>query len=147
MIAKRPPFHPGRCLVSARIRSAKGVGGLRLVRVGDFPAESLEGEELQASVNGDVIEIMLERGELPLLGPRAWRDLLAERQQLLRRVRELERKLADRRVISQAVCHLMYQSGLGEAAAYRLLQKRSMDRRQPLVKVAEEILTHLGPDG
>lgn len=119
---------------------------MRLVRVGDFPAATSAGEELLASVNGDEIEVMLERGELPLLGPRAWRDLITERQQLLRRVRELERKLADRRVISQAVCHLMYQRGLGEAAAYRILQKRSMDRRQPLVSIAEEVLSNVRSD-
>ena len=126
--------------------STKEVGRLRLVRVGDFPAEALGGEELKSSVNSDAIEVMLERGELPLLGPRAWRDLLAERQQLVRRVRYLERKLADRRVISQAVIYLMSRHGLNEGAAYRLLQKSSMDRRQPLVRVAEEVLTSLGTE-
>ena len=118
------------------------MGRLRLVRVGDFPAEIVGGEELPPSVTGETIEVMLERGELPLLGPRAWRNLLAERRQLVRRVSYLERKLADRRVVTLAVIQLMSRYSLEESAAYRLLQKSSMDRRQPLVKVAEEILTH-----
>lgn len=62
-----------------------------------------------------------------------WRDVRGE-------VHELEQKLEDRKLIERAKGLLMDARGLAEADAYRLLQKESQNRNQPMVEIARSIL-------
>jgi response regulator NasT len=62
-----------------------------------------------------------------------WREVRGE-------VHELEQKLEDRKLIERAKGLLMDARGLAEADAYRLLQKESQNRNQPMVEIARSIL-------
>ncbi len=53
---------------------------------------------------------------------------------------ELEQKIADRKLVEQAQGLLMEARGLSEADAYKLLQKESQNRNQPMVEIARSIL-------
>ena len=53
----------------------------------------------------------------------------------------LRRALEDRKTIERAKGLLMDRLGLTEAIAFRLLQKSAMDRRTPIVALAERVLT------
>jgi response regulator NasT len=53
---------------------------------------------------------------------------------------QLEHKLEDRKIIEQAKGLLMSARGLPEADAYKLLQKESQNRNQPMVEIARSIL-------
>jgi two-component system, response regulator PdtaR len=64
----------------------------------------------------------------------------ADWQRLDREVSELERKLADRKLVERAKGVLMDARGLSEREAYRLLQKESQNRNQPMAEVARTIL-------
>ncbi|MBM3268951.1 MAG: response regulator [Candidatus Sericytochromatia bacterium] len=55
-------------------------------------------------------------------------------------VKDLEETLATRKLVEKAKGILMEQSGLGEAAAFRKIQKLSMDRRKPIKDIAEAII-------
>ncbi len=50
------------------------------------------------------------------------------------------RKLADRKVIDRAKGVLMKARGMDEEQAYSALRKLAMDRKQPLVKVAAQVI-------
>ena len=52
----------------------------------------------------------------------------------------LRRALEDRKTIERAKGLLMDRLGLTEATAFRLLQKSAMDRRTPIVALAERVL-------
>lgn len=51
-----------------------------------------------------------------------------------------ERKLEERGVVERAKVVLMEARGLSEQAAYRLIQKESQNRNQPMVEVARTVL-------
>ena len=53
---------------------------------------------------------------------------------------EARRTLHVSKVVQRAKSTLMTHLGMSEAAAFRLLQKTSMDRNQPILQVAEEVL-------
>ena len=53
---------------------------------------------------------------------------------------QLEQKLEDRKLIEQAKGLVMGARGLAEADAYKLLQKESQNRNQPMVEIARSIL-------
>ena len=55
-------------------------------------------------------------------------------------VSDLKETLATRKVVEKAKGILMEQSGLGEASAFRKIQKLSMDRRKPIKEIAEAII-------
>ncbi|HEX7050620.1 MAG TPA: response regulator [Longimicrobiales bacterium] len=52
----------------------------------------------------------------------------------------LERRLEDRKLVERAKAAIMEARGLPEHRAYRLLQKESQNRNQPMVEVARTIL-------
>ncbi len=62
-----------------------------------------------------------------------WRAFRGEAEQL-------EQKLEDRKLIEQAKGLLMDARGLNEGDAYKLLQKESQNRNQPMVEIARSIL-------
>lgn len=82
------------------------------------------------------------RPDLAAVEPDLLLSLLAERDGLQRRVRELEEELAGRREVDRAKVYLAQHLGLEEAEAYRLMQKASMDRRKPLREIAADVLTY-----
>jgi len=57
-----------------------------------------------------------------------------------REAASLRRALEDRKTIERAKGLLMDRLGLTEAVAFRLLQKSAMDRRTPIVALAERVL-------
>lgn len=64
-----------------------------------------------------------------------------EEFQALRKERdEANQKLADRKIIDRAKGVLMKARGMDEDEAYNALRKLAMDRKQPLAKVAAQVL-------
>ncbi|CAM3303697.1 MULTISPECIES: response regulator [Brevibacillus] len=59
---------------------------------------------------------------------------------LKRDIDELKQKIEDRKAVEKAKGKLMGSLSLEEGAAYRWMQQVSMQRRVPLVKLAQEIL-------
>ena len=59
---------------------------------------------------------------------------------LQEKVFELERKLAERKLIEKAKGLLMEREGLSEELAFRRLRSLAMSRRVPMAKVASEII-------
>jgi response regulator NasT len=57
----------------------------------------------------------------------------------------LRQALEDRKTIERAKGLLMDRLGLGEAVAFRLLQKTAMDRRVPIAILAERLITGEDP--
>ncbi len=53
---------------------------------------------------------------------------------------ELEHKLEDRKLIEKAKGVIMEARGLPEAEAYRVLQRESQNRNQPMVEIARSVL-------
>lgn len=73
-----------------------------------------------------VIEVAIARFE-------EYQDLKRERD-------EATRKLADRKLLDRAKGILMKARGFDEDQAYNALRKLAMDRKQPLVKVARQVV-------
>ncbi len=67
-----------------------------------------------------------------------------EQRSLEQEARDLKEALEARKLVERAKGALMRAHGLGEAEAFRLLQKASMDSRRPLKEVAEAVLKQLG---
>lgn len=57
---------------------------------------------------------------------------------------KLKQKLEEKQLVDQAKRLLMEKRGLSEQAAYRFLQKTSMDRASTLSRVARQVITTLG---
>ncbi|CAM5797643.1 MULTISPECIES: ANTAR domain-containing response regulator [Brevibacillus] len=55
-------------------------------------------------------------------------------------IKDIQQKMEDRKKIEKAKGLIMTQHALEEDVAYKWMQKVSMQRRMPLVKLAEEIL-------
>lgn len=63
-----------------------------------------------------------------------------EHQSLRRELADTSRKLSERKAIEKAKGILMKTRGMDEEAAYKALRKLAMERSQPLVKVAENLI-------
>jgi len=63
-----------------------------------------------------------------------------ELNHLKERVRELEQRLAERKLIEKAKGVVMLTKQLSEEQAFRMLRSEAMDRRISLAKLAEELL-------
>ena len=57
-------------------------------------------------------------------------------------VEDLEKKLADVRVVDRAKCLLIQYRGLTEEQAHRAIEKQAMDTRQTRVAVAQTVIDH-----
>jgi AmiR/NasT family two-component response regulator len=64
---------------------------------------------------------------------------------LEREVTDLRGRLETRKLVDRAKGALQDRQGLDEAAAYRWIQRTSMDRRMTMREVAELVLAELGP--
>lgn len=60
--------------------------------------------------------------------------------------RKLKMKLEEKMLVEQAKRLLMEKRGLSEQAAYRFLQKTSMDRASSLARVAQQVIVSLKPN-
>jgi response regulator NasT len=69
----------------------------------------------------------------------------AELERVGREAAALRRALGDRKTIERAKGLLMDQLGLTEAVAFRLLQKTAMDRRVPIVTLADRLIAGEDP--
>ena len=67
-----------------------------------------------------------------------------EKSALADRVIRLKEQLETRKMVDQAKVLIMKKEGLSEAAAYRHIQKISMDKNKPLKAVAEAIMLMYG---
>ncbi len=63
-----------------------------------------------------------------------------EHQSLKRELAETNRKLSERKIIEKAKGILMKSRGMDEEAAYGALRKLAMERSQPLIKVAGNLI-------
>lgn len=70
------------------------------------------------------------------------RTRFAEMRALADNVDELSDQLAARKLIERAKSALVKAYGMTEQDAFRFLQRRAMDRREPMAAVAEQILAH-----
>ncbi|HEY7835341.1 MAG TPA: response regulator [Ktedonobacterales bacterium] len=61
-------------------------------------------------------------------------------REMSEKVKDLEERLATRRVVEQAKGLLMKKQGLSEQDAFRTIQKLSMDKRKTMREIAEAIL-------
>lgn len=67
-----------------------------------------------------------------------------EQEELLRsQLKDLEQRLADRKLIEKAKGLLMEREQLSEDAAFKKMRGQSMMRRISMAKLAEELITHL----
>ena len=64
----------------------------------------------------------------------------AQDQALRDELREVQSRLADRKVVERAKGILMEQRGVPEAEAFALMRKLAMDRNIKLVDVARQII-------
>ncbi|QQE12441.1 response regulator [Planctomycetota bacterium] len=69
----------------------------------------------------------------------AWRRYL-EKCQVKDECKQLEKKLAERKVIERAKGLIMQSLGLSESEAMRRLQKQSRDTRRPMVVLAQAVI-------
>lgn len=100
------------------------------------PADVAKAEEAGAMaylvkpVSGDQILPAIE------MARRRFREFVA----LQNEVEELQGALETRKVVEKAKGLLMERAGLGEADAFRRMQKMAMDRRMTMKQVAEKVL-------
>lgn len=64
-----------------------------------------------------------------------------------RKLRDVEQRLADRKLIEKAKGILMEQQKISEDAAFRLMRSRAMSSRVSMAQLAEELLTKSGQPG
>ncbi len=69
-----------------------------------------------------------------------YRAIEEEHARLSKEVSSLEDKLETRRVVDKAKGVLMDHHGMGEAEAFRFIQRKAMDRRTPMSAVAQEVI-------
>jgi len=68
--------------------------------------------------------------------------LVIENTRLLIQTKLIQEELETRKLVERAKGILMKELNLDEEQAYRLMQKYSMDKREPLKKVAEAVITN-----
>ena len=93
---------------------------------------------IKAGVSSYVVDGMSPHRLQPILEVAIAR--FEEFQSLKKERDDATRKLADRKVIDRAKGLLMKTRGLDEDAAYNALRKLAMDRKQPLIKVAAQVI-------
>lgn len=81
------------------------------------------------------------KGEIDLLSSvAAQAALVIENTELMVKTKVIQEELESRKIVERAKGILMKERSLGEADAYRLLQKYSMDNRKSMRQVAEAIV-------
>ncbi len=117
-----------------------------LATLQDVPVILLSGysdpDMIEEATRAPVFHYLVKPVSMADLGPaiavamhrfQEWKDFRGE-------AAELEQKIADRKLVEQAKGLLMEARGLSEGDAYKLLQKESQNRNQPMVEIARSIL-------
>lgn len=108
----------------------------------DRSEDGLARQAVEAGISAYVVDGLRRERIKPIL------DAAIARFQMIRRMRseldETRRALEERKVIDRAKGILMKAKGLDEDAAYALLRKTAMDRKQRVVEVAEALVTAAG---
>ena len=117
-----------------------------LAALQDVPVVLLSGysdpEMIEEATRAPVFHYLVKPVSMADLGPaiavamhrfQEWKEFRGE-------AAELEQKIADRKLVEQAKGLLMEARGVSEADAYRMLQKESQNRNQPMVEIARSIL-------
>ncbi len=127
-----------------------GLSGLEaaqeIARFAELPVVLLSGysdpEMIEEATRAPVFHYLVKPVSMADLGPaiavamtrfNEWREFRGEAVQL-------EHKLEDRKLIEKAKGVIMEARGLPEAEAYRVLQKESQNRNQPMVEIARSIV-------
>ncbi|MBE0448175.1 MAG: response regulator [Actinobacteria bacterium] len=103
-----------------------------------YSQRSLINEAIKAGAMAYLVKPFDKSGLMPAI--EVARSRFLEMRELEGQVKDLEERLEVRKLIERAKGVLMHEHGLDEAAAFRKLQKWSMDRQLSLKKVAEEII-------
>ncbi|MEM7710590.1 MAG: ANTAR domain-containing protein, partial [Pseudomonadota bacterium] len=105
-------------------------------------ADGLARQAVEAGISAYVVDGLQPERVKPVL------DAAVARFQMMRRIRteldETRRALEERKVIDRAKGILMKAKGLDEDAAYALLRKTAMDRKERLGDVAAALVTAAG---
>ncbi len=117
-----------------------------IARFAELPVILLSGysdpEMIEEATRAPVFHYLVKPVSMADLGPaiavamtrfNEWKEFRGEAE-------ELEHKLEDRKLIEQAKGVIMEARGLPEAEAYRVLQKESQNRNQPMVEIARSIV-------
>jgi response regulator NasT len=95
-------------------------------------------EAIRAGVSAYIVDGLAPKRVKPILDVAIAR--FREHQRLKRALVDAQESLEARKVVDRAKGILMESKGLSEDAAYRLLRKLAMDRKQRLADVARELI-------
>ncbi|MGP7818188.1 ANTAR domain-containing response regulator [Niallia sp. 01092] len=116
----------------------KGFSDCAILLLTAYSHFDLVEEAKKANINAFLVKPIKERELLP-----AVEIALNQREQFLLlqdKIDNLEQKMAERKLIEKAKGLLMQQRNCSEKQAYHLMQKASMKKQIPLVKIAKEII-------
>ncbi len=119
-------------------RAITSAGICPVVMLTAYSQKSLIGEAIKAGAMAYLVKPFDKSDLLPAI--EVARSRFAEMRELEDQVKNLEDRLETRKLVEQAKGMLMQKLGLGEAGAFRQLQKWSMDKQLSLKQVAESIL-------
>ncbi len=140
--------HPADlAILDVRMPALSGLEAAQeIARFAELPIILLSGysdpEMIEEATRAPVFHYLVKPVSMADLGPtiavamtrfNEWKEFRGE-------AAELEHKLEDRRLIEQAKGMLMEARGLPEAEAYRVLQRESQNRNQPMVEIARSIV-------
>lgn len=101
-----------------------------------------DGDTIRAAVKAGVAAYVVDGFEIDRLKPVV--DVAVarfeEHQALLKELEAASRKLSERKLIEKAKGILMKSRGMDEDAAYAALRRLAMEKSQPLVKVAADLV-------
>lgn len=123
------------------ITAAREIGERRIapvVMVTAFSQASLVREASEAGAMAYIVKPFAKQDVLPAMQVAAAR--FAEAMALAEEVSDLTERLETRKAVERAKGVLMQRVGLGEAEAFRRLQKLAMDKRRSLREVAEAVV-------
>ncbi len=134
-------------ILDVRMPGLSGIEAAQeIARFTELPVVLLSGysdpEMIEEATRAPVFHYLVKPVSMADLGPAIavamtrfseWKELRGEAEQL-------EHRLEDRKLIEQAKGVLMEARGLPEAEAYRVLQKESQNRNQPMVEIARSVV-------
>jgi response regulator NasT len=120
-------------------RAITTAGICPVVMLTAYSQKSLVEEAVKAGAMAYLVKPFDKSDLLPAI--EVARSRFIEMKELEDQVKDLEDRLETRKLVERAKGTLMKKLGLDEAAAFRQLQKWSMDKRLSLKQVAESILS------
>ncbi len=123
-------------LETAEEITAKGICPVVILTA--FSQRSLVEEAVKAGALAYIVKPFSKNDLIPAI--EVARARFEEKKLLENQVKDLEERLETRKLVEKAKGFLMSECGLGEAEAFRLIQKRSMDSQSTLRSVASAII-------